>query len=441
MLLAMWGQCVKEKYHQPIFDLAALLSYTLQLNTLSVAPDIIPTLLPLVQTTCFLVAVPRFNSPNGGLAAHPDASVRQLDLEIDVTQSLALLYLAALACPSPISAPDAAPNDRGLRASYQSEFWERMQLDFVFLMLSPKQPEEDFLGMLSLLCTSILPDSIGPINNPELSLDFHCAGKPEDETAEFVALSLIDRISFYLVDPPKWAPRGSIKQCRVRLTVLRTLTAFAMSPFGALQLAASPVAIPRLVTVLSWAVDSLYDMDVPQEIWSWKSEDAVKPAAGDAEDVTMDSKPDPDATQEAVEASSMGTKTDSGAGAKHDINSSWLAGVPAGVGGPDDDGDDEGGDSDKTELLFQLIPQLTLLLHTLVTDARTANAANVPAKLVAFHGGYHRYLLTLSRLTFAEEGLIYEAGISADTVELAHELLELAVTPDEGEEVSEVFGP
>jgi hypothetical protein len=45
----------------------------------------------------------------------------------------------------------------------------------------------------------------------------------------------------------------------------------------------------------------------------------------------------------------------------------------------------------------------------------------------------------LARLNFAEEDLVLEAGIDAETVELAHELLELAVTPDEGEEISEMF--
>ena len=33
-----------------------------------------------------------------------------------------------------------------------------------------------------------------------------------------------------------------------------------------------------------------------------------------------------------------------------------------------------------------------------------------------------------------------EAGIESEVAEMAHELLEMAVTPDEGEAVSEVFG-
>jgi hypothetical protein len=94
---------------------------------------------------------------------------------------------------------------------------------------------------------------------------------------------------------------------------------------------------------------------------------------------------------------------------------------------------------DPMNLLYNIISQATWLLHLLVTDPRTSDVANTSAKLAASHGGSQRYFLTLARLNFAEEDLVIEAGIDAETVELAHELLELAVTPDEGEEISEMF--
>lgn len=439
----MWNRCIQGKYYQPIFDLVALLSYTLQLNTISVAPHIISTLLPLIQTTCFLVAIPRFNSVNGDLSTHLDGAVQQLALEIDVTQSLSLLYLTALGSLGPIPSADAPTSPQGTEISPQVQFWKHMQLEFVLMMLSPKHPEEDFLGMLSLLCTSVLPDSIGPIPNPHLSVEQPGAGRPDDETPEFSARSLIDRVSFYLSDPPKWTARGPIKPCRVRLAVLRTLMAFAKSPFGAFQLSSSNLVIPRLVATLCWAIESLYDMDVPQDLWAGGLE--MKPdAATDSMQISggsVSKEQAADMTQETIDA-----------GAGDDVD---LAQQSKELAGPQqellmdattiDSGDGEDGDvyddSERTRMLFSLISQLTLLLHTLVTDPRTANVANVPAKLAASHGGAHRYLLTLARLTFAEEDLVFEAGIGADTVELAHELLELAVTPDEGDGVGEIFGP
>lgn len=440
MILDMWNRCIQDKYYPPIFDLAALLSYTLQLNTVAVAPHIISNLLPLIQTTCFLVAIPRFNSVNGDLSTHLDGAVQQLAHEIDVTQSLSLLYLSALGCIGPPPSGETPPTGpQGSVNYHQAQFWKHMQLEFVLMMLSPKHPEADFFGMLSLLCTSVLPDSIGPIPNPNLSLEQPGAGRPDDETPEFAARSLIDRVSFYLADPPKWEPRAPVKQCRARLAVLRTLVAFAKSPFGALQLAASGLVIPRLVTTLCWAIDSLYDMDVPRDLWAVaNTNDQI--AAAESMTVRGDSGPqehDPDMTQEIDGADT----TKPGPQAEERPGGQSREVVPAATAEDDDEDTDIDDDSERTDLLFQLISQLTLLLHTLITDPRTMNVANMPAKLAASHGGGHRYLLTLARLTFAEEDLVFEAGIGADTVELAHELLELAVTLDEGEGVSEVFGP
>ena len=440
LLLVLWTQCNEEKYYAPIYDVVSLLSYTLQLNTMAVVPHLISNLLPLIQTTCLLITIPRTESESGDLSTHPNRSLRQMALEINVTQLLSLLYLAALGCmgPSPSGdAPDQTDgDDTPLHA--QKQFWRHVQLEFVLMLFDKNHPEEDFLGVLSLLCTSVLPGSIGPIYNPSLSLLPPDFDRPNDQTPEFVARSLIDRVSRQLSEPPAWAPRRSVKECRVRLAVLRTLLAFATSPFGALQLAASASLIPRLVLVLCWSIDSLYDMDVPQSILKWKQPMRDKKDQMDG-DKSMtergdDSGPqngDPDATQELTDANGDGADAPQPqeAGNVHlsTIDEETLASQTR--------------STDKTLLLNQIIAQITALLHFLVTDPRTSNAANMPAKLAASHGGSHRYLITLARLAFAEEDLVLEAGISARTVELAHDLLELAVTPDEGEGVGEVFGP
>lgn len=442
LLLVLWTQCNEEKYYTPIYDIVSLLSYTLQLNTMGVVPHLISNLLPLIQTTCLLISIPRTESENGDLSTHPNRTLRQMALEINVTQLLSLLYLAALGCMGPSPSGDAAEHAEGentlLRS--QTQFWRHVQLEFLLMLFDKNHPEEDFLGVLSLLCTSVLPDSIGPIYNASLSLLPPDFDRPNNQTPEFVARSLIDRVSHQLSEPPAWASRRSVKECRVRLAVLRTLLAFARSPFGALQLAASTSLIPRLVFVLCWAIDSLYDMDVPQSILKWK------PRGGHNDqldgDVSMtergdDTGPrndDPDATQDMPDADGPGAKGKQPAGpsnAHHEdekpVNAEVLASQTR--------------STDKTTLLNQLIAQITALLHFLITDPRTSNVANMPAKLAASHGGSHRYLITLARLAFAEEDLVMEAGISARTVELAHDLLELAVTPDEGESIGEVFGP
>jgi hypothetical protein len=442
LLLVLWTQCNEEKYYTPIYDIVSLLSYTLQLNTMATVPHLISNLLPLIQTTCLLITIPRTESANGDLSTHPNRALRQMALDINVTQLLSLLYLAALGCVGPSPSGDTNDQTEGDNTPlrFQTQFWRHVQLEFLLMLFDKNHPEEDFLGVLSLLCTSVLPDSIGPIYNASLSLLPPDFDRPNDQTPEFVARSLIDRVSHQLSEPPAWAPRRSVKECRVRLAVLRTLLAFAKSPFGALQLAASASLIPRLVLVLCWAIDNLYDMDVPQSILKWKPTRGKKNQLDGDKSMTErqdDSGPrngDPDATQDMPDADGPGAEEPQ-AQVFTDVHHAEENAVDAEVLAL------QTRSTDKTLLLNQLIAQITALLHFLITDPRTSNVANMPAKLAASHGGSHRYLITLARLAFAEEDLVLEAGISARTVELAHDLLELAVTPDEGEGVGEVFGP
>ncbi|KAK4118323.1 hypothetical protein N657DRAFT_667240 [Parathielavia appendiculata] len=391
-IIELWHQCLSERYYGPICHLVALILFALNLNAVDVAPHIIASLIPVCATTCRLVALPRLNTVDGDLSEHPDAVIRQLCSNINVTQCLSLLSLAALAClPRPVEESDA----NAAIPTPQLAFWRTMEFDFVLMMLSPKHPEADWLAMMSLVRTSVAPDSIGPIPSSATG----GTGVVEARTPGAVAATLIDCVSFFLHDPPRWAADpGSVKEIVAKCAALETLTTFAASPFGALQIAESDVAIPRLVTILCWAIDRLYDSDLPVRVERNADTGGSQTEAGDA----------------------MGLDgLDSAAEEMLDLDFDPLP--------------------DPMTLLYQIISRATWLLHFLVTDPRTAHVANMSAKLAASYGGSQRYCLTLARLNFAEEDLVLEAGIDAETVELAHELLELAVTPDEGEEISEMF--
>ncbi|KAL2173064.1 uncharacterized protein P884DRAFT_213091 [Thermothelomyces heterothallicus CBS 202.75] len=405
-LIDLWHQCLSERYYGPIYHLVSLLLYTLDLNAVEVAPHILSSLIPVCATTCRLVALPRLNSADGDLSGHPDAVVRQLCLNIDVTQCLSVLYLAASGCfPQPLQNPTTSDQPQD---TPQLEFWKTIELDFVLTMLSPKNPEEDWSAMMILLRTSVAPNSIGPIPS---SATNSTNRRSEAKTADAVAATLIDCVSSFLCEPPKWATPRSAKEIPARLAALRTLMAFATGHFGARQIAESDVAIPRLVTVLCWALDRLYDSDLPlspePQAGAWRPPDE----RGDSMEL------DHPNAESAGSMEARGT-------------SEGLTDVSAEVTDPA---------PDSMSLLHQIIAQGTRLLHFLVTDHRTSDAANISTKLAASHGGSQRYFLTLARLNFAEEDLVLEAGIDAETVELAHELLELAVTPDEGDEISEMF--
>ncbi|KAL1879883.1 hypothetical protein Daus18300_001722 [Diaporthe australafricana] len=423
MIIDLWDQCLREKYYEPIYDLVALITFILQLNTISVAPYITSTLVPVAQTTVFLLAVPRFESHDGDLAARADENIQHLVLNIDTEGTLQLMYLAALGCADSYLLEPEHPLDLGPdRDSPQRLYWKLMQIDFVLVMLSPKQPRDDFLGMLSLLCTSCLAGSIGPITSEP------------DRGPAFVAQALIERISKIMHEPRSWAAPGDssgsfgYQQCVVRLAALRTLLAFAQSGLGVTQLALSDVAIPRLVNVLCGAIDALYDMDVPVEI--------LHSVLGKEKDEKQDQdvgREKPPADSEDMEGVDDGTADRPIALDEDDTEalqpSTPTSSLPRAHLDPS-----------PTSLLYTIASSVILLLHTLVTDPATSAHTDMRAKLSTSHGAPQKYLLTLSRLNYAEEDLVLEVGIEQGTLDRANELLDLAITPDEAEGVRQVFG-
>ncbi|OAA37260.1 DNA repair protein Rad26 [Beauveria brongniartii RCEF 3172] len=233
----------------------------------------------------------------------------------------------------------------------------------VLILLSSKQRFHDIVNMLDLLCTSSLPESIGPIT--------------DEKDPELVARIIIDHVSARLIEGPR-SPHTQSQKKTIRATALRTLIAFARYPFGALQLAKHDNALPRLMTCLSTSIDELYDQPISSALL-----------------------PEPPEL------------------AEDDGYTDFISHNAGAVG-----------DSSSTIELSRIISQCVLLIHALVTDPHTADMADMSRKLSLFHGGSQRQLLALGRLTFAEEDLIMEAGIDSEIVEAAHELLELAVSPD-----------
>ncbi|KAK3399552.1 hypothetical protein B0T20DRAFT_372438, partial [Sordaria brevicollis] len=520
LLLDMWQQCLSERYHSPIYYLAALLQFILQLNAVKVAPRITSSLVPVVATTCRLVALPRLSlkmvNKGGGkvqdLEQHANPAMRKLAADINVTHCLRLLYLCAVGCLKPPSADQHT-------LSPQAQFWKTMDLEFVVLMLNAKQPEQDWRGMLSLLRTSIMPTSVGPLpkaeDNHDGSTTLAVRSRPqlqsrnsgsgsgasrdgraglmlppprpvrrtdnvanrsldsEPDSQASIANVIINRVSSYLVDtPPRWASPGSAREISIKLAALQTLMSFASSSFGFLQLANSDVAIPRTAAALCWAIDSLYDVDIPSDTFGKLSLD--------------------------VDATNKKDNTVKG----HATNRT-KHGHDNGLSTP--------------QLLSRLISETTKLLHALITDPKTSAIVNPIARKLAtpvspvapappptgqqlqlrpgrsnpkssssssfpirpialhthtLHGGRpphsaaaagagagaaagprphaaivgnmtaalpHRYLVSLARISFAEEDLVFEQGIDEETVERAHELLELAVERGEGGRVKGAF--
>jgi hypothetical protein len=318
----------------PITELISLVSFTLQLCTVAIAPHIASTLLPVAMDACYEVAIPRFNNLVPGDPTD-EAFINYRD-HIDTNMILSLLYLTALGCATsePLGGSISSP---------AVDFWGLVHIQFPLMLLSRKQPIEDFTATLRLLWTSVFPDSIGPIN--------------PDKTPEVVAQLLIDKISIHLTDSQRWDV-DEMRLRNVRLMILQTFCAFARSPFGLAQLAKHDWLLLRLVSLLSCSIDELYDGDMQYS---------------------------------------------------------------------------SAGEDDFADGLQRLVAHIVLLLHMIIMNPLGGNSNEVTAKLSKTTGGLQKYLLSLSRLNFTDD------LVSDETAELAHELVEMAVTPEAGEELEAFF--
>jgi len=100
---------------------------------------------------------------------------------------------------------------------------------------------------------------------------------------------------------------------------------------------------------------------------------------------------------------------------------------------------------DEMSMLYSYTPEHELhtslvngLMHLIYGVVVNHPDIDLHSKLNQVAGGPQKYLVVLTRLAFSE-GEYFEAGISEDTVEMAHELLENAVNPEEAEALVEAF--
>lgn len=81
----------------------------------------------------------------------------------------------------------------------------------------------------------------------------------------------------------------------------------------------------------------------------------------------------------------------------------------------------------------------------LTTSSSPPNNNNAPlvdirAKLASVPGGAQKHLVSLARVAFAEGEGDGIGEVSAEAAEAAHAMLDVLLSPEEGEAVVEVFG-
>ena len=156
LIIDLWNRCVEEALFGPIRELISLLSFTLQLHSVSIIPRLLNRVLAIAQATLFVLIDLRSQ------ATDREAETQEEDTDYPTTSILALLSLFALVSATGNGDYDGDDEDDEASSS-RVAFWKLFALDSVCLVLGPKQPLYDIAGMLDLLTTSVLPGSIGPI--------------------------------------------------------------------------------------------------------------------------------------------------------------------------------------------------------------------------------------------------------------------------------------
>ncbi|KKK26759.1 hypothetical protein ARAM_000392 [Aspergillus rambellii] len=337
VILVLWSRALKEKFYKPIPIFMSITRSILVIDTKSVL-DVVDDLVPVLQDSGDVNGIPRFkHSP---VSRQSFGQVRQTPIShleplVDSTDALGVLYQIACRCLGV---------DRQLE-----NFWRHVRYDFVLMMLNCSQPISDISLTLSLLTTSVRPDSFGSIQETE-----------QDQHAN--ENYIVDRVANLLSETPQpdegQAPYLRSEICDLRLEALSFLMAVAFNPIspssthGSLVIASHPTALARLIRAMHDELDALYSF--PPE---------------------------------------------------RDMHASLV--------------------NDLMRLIYSVI-------------RRHPQEANLQSTLCRVAGGKQKFLVALTRLAFSE-GLVLEAGIEDETVEMAHEILDDAVNPQEAEALLEAF--
>ncbi|EEP78414.1 predicted protein [Uncinocarpus reesii 1704] len=339
-ILSLWSRALKEQFYRPVSMFMSIIEFILNLDTTTVAPLLVSQLVPVLQSSGFVNAVPRFtNSPVSHLNYGQVKRTPQTDLhpQVNGTAALELLYLAASGC---------CHDDRALR-----QFWRSVNYDFILIMLNAYQPIKEIILVLNLLSYSIFPTNFGPILPTE---------------AEQIANEnyIIDRIANLLHEQPS-ADEGE-----------------------------PPYTTQQIITLRIEAMSFLLEI-----AFSSPSSDPERNHAGSL------LATHPSALARVFRA-------------MHDELDALYSHPP------------------ERELHASLVNGLTRLAYGIITTF--PDKVDLPSKLRAVPGAVQKHLVVLTRLAFSD-GPLLESGITDDTVEMAHEMLEDAVNPQEAEALLEAF--
>ena len=226
-LLAIWQQCLDERCFEPLEMIMNVTLRLLYFFLLDFTSDLTDIIVPLTQFTADINLIPRFKKK----------SASELNPHVSTVDCFQVLHTVA--------------HNLMFDAPEIERFWRCMRFDFVGMMMKPTQPITELLQALSLLKTSILPNSFSMIIPPD---------DGDQQCSEQVVLDLLSRL---LIEMP-WVPEDeepdpSPDVCTLRLEVLEVLSGMLSNPYCSKVLVTSPLVVPRIIRFLCDEIDDLYD--------------------------------------------------------------------------------------------------------------------------------------------------------------------------------------
>ena len=321
IVIAIWSQCLKEGYHNPVHLLIDLVEHIILITPLKTAPELTNTLMELVQETADIIIIPRCQKKP------PRSDTGQI---------------TSLAC---LRVMQIMAQDCFMETEEITRFWRTIRFDFIMMLLSFIHPLEELHLTIALLSTSILENSFAMIIPP---------GDGKQDATE---ARIIDNLSRLLVESPRPAQGepylDAVELAELRLEILGLLDAACQRTHSAEALARHRLVVGRLVRVVNDELDRAYDYRYGHE------------------------------------------------------------------------------------LSIALVNAATRLLYILTSTHPTL--IDMQSRLSVISGGEKKFLIGLTRLAFSE-GVFLEAGIQDEVVEMAHQMLEMRVSPEEADQLVQAFG-
>ncbi|QIX00624.1 hypothetical protein AMS68_006141 [Peltaster fructicola] len=92
---------------------------------------------------------------------------------------------------------------------------------------------------------------------------------------------------------------------------------------------------------------------------------------------------------------------------------------------------------DDHDLVVKTINMSMRILHYLLTTH--GDTIDLSEKFSVVVGGYHKFLIGMTRLAFIEQPTVFEDGIEEEVIDAAHSILDAFLTPEDGEAVAQAL--